>query len=407
MEKLCVLANEFPYGNWEPYMETEEKFYIGFEKIWIASLQLRKNHATTIRKLQCNAKIIPVMYRSRWFYLINSLTVLLDINLYKEIRELKKSKRLNISRIIKLFVFLSRAHHEARVINRTLKSETKKDIILYSYRFEYQPYVAIILKNKWKENNKIICRAHRYDLYEEEHANHYIPLRNIILKNINRVHPCSEHGVNYIKEKYDTSRVIVSVKYLGTNDNGEKQYNQDSTTYSIVSCSNVIEIKRIYKIVNALSMINDININWTHYGNGLLLKQIKEIARKKLKNNIQYTFPGNIPNKKLFEEYSNKNFYLFLNVSSSEGIPVSIMEAQSFGIPCIATNVGGTSEVVDEKSGILLPENVSDEELAKTIHSMCLMKKKEYLKLRKSTRMSWEVKFNAQINYSKFIQELI
>ena len=35
-------------------------------------------------------------------------------------------------------------------------------------------------------------------------------------------------------------------------------------------------------------------------------------------------------------------YHVFLNVSSSEGVPVSIIEAMSFGIPCIATNVGGT-----------------------------------------------------------------
>lgn len=388
-------------------METEEKFYIGFKKIWIASLQLRKSHASTIRKLQCNAKIIPVMYRSRWFYFFNSLTVLLDINLYKEIIELKKNKRLNISRIIKLFVFLSRAHHEARVINRTLKNETKKDIILYSYRFEYQPYVAIILKNKWKENNKIICRAHGYDLYEERHTNDYIPLRNIILKNINSLYPCSEHGVNYIKEKYNGLNINLSVRYLGTNDHGEKNYKQDEPIYSIVSCSNIIELKRIDKIINALSMINDIQIRWFHYGDGPLLSQIKENAKKKLKNNVQYTFWGNIPNKNLLEEYKSKDFYLFINLSSSEGLPVSIMEAQSFGIPCIATDVGGTKEVVNEKTGILLPKNVSDEEITKAIRSMCLMDRERYLKLRKSTRFSWSIKFNAEINYSKFIKELI
>ena len=34
------------------------------------------------------------------------------------------------------------------------------------------------------------------------------------------------------------------------------------------------------------------------------------------------------------------DFDLFVNMSLSEGIPVSIMEAISFGIPIIATNVG-------------------------------------------------------------------
>ncbi|MFR4320263.1 MAG: glycosyltransferase [Blautia massiliensis (ex Durand et al. 2017)] len=44
-----------------------------------------------------------------------------------------------------------------------------------------------------------------------------------------------------------------------------------------------------------------------------------------------------------------------MNVSSSEGIPVSIMEATSFGIPGIATDAGGTKEIIrDKENGVLL-----------------------------------------------------
>ena len=48
---------------------------------------------------------------------------------------------------------------------------------------------------------------------------------------------------------------------------------------------------------------------------------------------------------------------MFINLSSSEGIPVSIMEAQSFGIPVIATNVGGSGEIVVSETGVLVDEN--------------------------------------------------
>ena len=40
-----------------------------------------------------------------------------------------------------------------------------------------------------------------------------------------------------------------------------------------------------------------------------------------------------------------------------EGIPVSLMEAMSFGIPVIATDCGATKELVDGKSGILINQN--------------------------------------------------
>ena len=40
------------------------------------------------------------------------------------------------------------------------------------------------------------------------------------------------------------------------------------------------------------------------------------------------------------------------------------MEAFSFGIPVYATNVGGTSEIVNSNNGKLLDKNITSEDLA-------------------------------------------
>ena len=100
--------------------------------------------------------------------------------------------------------------------------------------------------------------------------------------------------------------------------------------------------------METLQHILDINIKWTHFGDGIMMNQIKEMSRE-LPENIKIDFRGNVKNSDLLEVYKNNQFDLFLNVSLSEGIPVSIMEALSFGIPCIATDVGGTKEMVAEK----------------------------------------------------------
>ena len=48
MKTLCLFTNEFPYGTWEAYLETEVKFYDQFDKVYVFALQLRKN----IQKLE-------------------------------------------------------------------------------------------------------------------------------------------------------------------------------------------------------------------------------------------------------------------------------------------------------------------------------------------------------------------
>ena len=94
-----------------------------------------------------------------------------------------------------LLYYLSKAHYEARVLYKALKKESKKDLLIYSYRFDYQPYVALLLKKKWGNRQKIVCRAHGYDLYEERNISNYIPMRRVLLNEVDYVFPCSKYGV--------------------------------------------------------------------------------------------------------------------------------------------------------------------------------------------------------------------
>lgn len=60
----------------------------------------------------------------------------------------------------------------------------------------------------------------------------------------------------------------------------------------------------------------------------------------------------------------------YVQASRSEGLPLAIIEAQMAGLPVIATDVGGVKEVVNDKSGVLVPsEDVAG--LAAALASMC------------------------------------
>jgi glycosyltransferase involved in cell wall biosynthesis len=45
----------------------------------------------------------------------------------------------------------------------------------------------------------------------------------------------------------------------------------------------------------------------------------------------------------------------YVNCSVSEGVSLTILEAMAAALPIVATNVGGTPEVVDASSGRLIP----------------------------------------------------
>ena len=63
--------------------------------------------------------------------------------------------------------------------------------------------------------------------------------------------------------------------------------------------------------------------------------------KKNFPKNIRAEFKGRVLNKEVLKFYIDEVPDLFINLSSSEGIPMSIMEAMSCSIPVIATNNKG------------------------------------------------------------------
>ncbi|WP_243669706.1 glycosyltransferase [Methanoculleus chikugoensis] len=86
-----------------------------------------------------------------------------------------------------------------------------------------------------------------------------------------------------------------------------------------------------------------------------------------LPGNVSHRFTGYLDNAAVLEHYRQSPIDVFINVSESEGIPVSIMEAESCGIPVIATAVGGIPEIVSDATGILLPEHPAPRDIAKAV----------------------------------------
>ena len=105
----------------------------------------------------------------------------------------------------------------------------------------------------------------------------------------------------------------------------------------IISCSNMIPLKRIDLIIEGLSQLpNTLQVQWHHFGTGVSQEELENLAKEKLQKNVQWVFHGFVPNGQLAEEYRKIRPNLFITTSSTEGgAPVSIQEAFSMGIPAI------------------------------------------------------------------------
>jgi colanic acid/amylovoran biosynthesis glycosyltransferase len=92
-------------------------------------------------------------------------------------------------------------------------------------------------------------------------------------------------------------------------------------------------------------------------------------------------------------------------MSESEGVPVSIMEAMSAGVPAVAPDVGGISNLVSNRCGVLLGKSPSSEDIADAIDRVVLGKTKDALRL--NARKMVEENFSSDRNYSGFVATVL
>ncbi|MBQ1851540.1 MAG: glycosyltransferase [Paludibacteraceae bacterium] len=247
-----------------------------------------------------------------------------------------------------------------------------------------------------------MARFHGSDLYEKAKGG-YIPFRKKLFKAIDKIFTISGNGASYIKLRYgDFLRGELTVARLGVKG-CEQNPTEISEALNIVSCSNAIPLKRLDLIAEALQKA-DFPIQWTHIGSGPTLEKISTMVESMPKN-VTVSLLGQVDNAEVKRVYASQHFDLFINVSSTEGVPVSIMEALAAGIPVIATNVGGTGEIVDSNVGELINVKTSADDLLNILRKYYADRDK-LQKLRSNAVLRWNNLCNSDKNYSNFISQI-
>lgn len=413
MKHIILLDTAFPYEKVEPFLESEISYYPQNVKVYIATCLLkddsnaRKIENENVSLLGLNRNIHNVHLR-KLLKFWQAIFVIRNKYFFQEIRKLIADKRLNFRTFQSLTLFLSEGDRLFRKIKKLVAKLNidNNDILFYSYWMHVHSYVAVRLKEVFP-GSSAITRCHGYDLYEYRSTDGYIPMRHYILPRLDKIYTISKDGMDYLNCKYNNISKNIEIARLGTKDCGINPYNAKSL-FNIVSCSWMVPIKRIDRIIEALAKIKDIEIKWTHFGNGVMYDEIKQQANDKLPKNILFNMPGGVSNINILEYYKNNSVGIFINVSEHEGIPVSIMEAISFGIPIIATNVGGVSEIVkDRYNGLLLEKDFTDEDLIIAIRKFFNMEKAKYNKYRANAREYWNMNYNADNTYSSFVDKIL
>jgi len=117
---------------------------------------------------------------------------------------------------------------------------------------------------------------------------------------------------------------------------------------------------------------------------------LKGLAANESRNNLEVELLGETPNAEVHRLLESQPFDWMIMLSESEGLPISFAEAMSYGIPVIATDVGGVrEEVITGETGILLSAEPSAGELESALCPFfsdiaC------FLQLRSSTSDFWK-----------------
>ena len=322
-------------------------------------------------------------------------------------KEVKSNKHI-WCKPLHFFQFLKASLIINVVVNWCEKKELR-DVTFYCFWKNHVSTALGIYKAKYPERNiKIISKAHGYDVYEERHTPSYIPYYQTGLNNLDFCATISKHGENYIKSKFEIEDNRIGTYYMGVKKQETLNNGSEDGVFRILSCSNLISVKQIPLLAKALSSLSKIHatkkIHWTHIGDGPEKDMCLNSLRAK-SNNLTYHFTGSIPNEAVKMFYQNNSVDCFINVSKSEGIPVSIMEAQSFGVPCMAPAICGIPEIVNDENGYLVAPQAKEDEIVMVLAKALIDNKELQIKRMKSYE-NWKEKCDSDVNIKNFSELL-
>ena len=397
---LYLFTIEFPYGNKsETFLEEEITFLANeFTKIIV----IPHSKCDGVRELPSNVTVNDCFTQvnnsksNRIIHLIKNLRT--STSILNNERKAKGNK-LFFSHFKFLIDYLSLQLIKTKALtdNKLIESES----IYYDYWFLNSTLAISILKKKGKIDY-FVARGHGFDIYDHYHGQLGVHFSSYVFENINHLYVVSNFGENYLLNKMQGKYSHkLSTSYLGVNNNKVILTNKNINEKTIVSCSTIDKIKNIHALPNILNHCKH-KIRWIHFGDGELMSELKREIEK-LNNKVSVELKGHVSNMEVIKFYKENPIDLFISLSSTEGLPVSMMEAQSFGIPIIAYSVDGIPEIVKNNlTGELLEINYSDLEIAKRIDS--------HLENRLDSKkiiQHFEDHFSAEKNYPKFIEHLL
>ncbi len=249
----------------------------------------------------------------------------------------------------------------------------KNDIKILHLHLPKSVLFGVLIKILYFENIRIIVHEHGdifqnkllYNLFLRQFQNKidlFIAVSGATRKKLIKKAGIDENKIkvlyNFIDQNYFNNNELSNYSKVA-----ERQFiNLTSDDFVIGFAGRLNKIKGCDILIKSMSHIDIRGLKIVIAGDGIERKNLEELSENlNIRDNI--IFLGYIKNI--------RGFYKIIDVlvvsSRSESFGLSIVEAQSMGIPVIATNIEGLNEIVLDKETGLLFKSGDEEDLAKKI----------------------------------------
>ncbi len=413
---LYLIGTTFPFGYQEPFIETELKFISqNFKKIYIVVPEGGNLKTRKIRyKLPDNVEILILDCRANILLKIKALFRFNHPSFHEEVKMIRGPYRLPFSiSILRILVgFYAMAISFKNQLEEAIRANghRSEEVALYTFWFTYATAGIALMKEK-DEKYLAVSRTHGWDCFFERSLSNYLPLRTWVIRYINRLCPVTQVGREYLLNKIpglDPKKI--RVHHLGI----EKLCEGSGVKFlqgrlRIVTISFIHHVKRIHLLVDALAEIKDMPIEWVQIGNfSTATSWLKDYIDVRLAPNKQFKFSflGELPVSEVHAYLASHKSDFLVCTSESEGLPVSMMEANCYGIPVISTAVGGVPEIIqDGVNGFLMSPNPSVSEISDTLINASNLSVSRYTDLCEAGKKIYQENYSAERNFIRFTNE--
>lgn len=402
--ELWLFTIRFPFGNGEAFLESELPILArGFTKVVLFPLMPEGAQ----RKLPENVEVVRLLGTDA-YKAVGPLQVLMDLRRWLHVLRMCKAsapdKRAWKERRRNLMSRVRQALYRERVLRTRFEHlYDPRRVVLYSYWTSDWATVLGLWKLA-KPHVRFFSRMMGFDMYDHRAQFNWQMLQAFHVEQVDRVFTIAKAGQEHMQERFPQHRDKFQLSYLATTDHGLAPWSP-SSTLRIASCANLVPLKRVHLLVEALGRLGTA-VKWTHFGDGQERESIEAMVRK-LPPIIEVELMGSRPNTEVIAWYKSHPVDVFVHTSETEGgAPVALQEAASFGIPLIATDAGGVREIVTPYTGILLPSDVTAEDLAALLlgfhgSEWCSSA------TRSTVRAFWSAHFNAETVHGRLLETLL